>query len=240
MKYLSVLLVLIVFAISYSCSEGQGQSGSSVLPAAQFEVKIKEFSAAPLIDVRTPGEFEKGHIKNAVNIDINNSAFETEIGKLDKSKPVFVYCLSGARSGNATRIMKNMGFKTIYDLEGGMMQWRNAGFQETTGNTVSSSELNKAAFEKLLENDKLVLIDFYADWCAPCKKMAPFLEEMKKELADKVEIIRINADENKTLAKELKVEGLPTILLYKKKSLVWSNMGFISKEDLVKQLKGKF
>ena len=93
-----------------------------------------------------------------------------------------------------------------------------------------------AQYNELLNSDKLVLIDIYAEWCGPCKKMKPFLDEISKELADKVVIIRIDANKNKSLCDSLGVEGLPTLKLYKNKELVWSNLGFITKEKLLEKL----
>jgi thioredoxin len=91
-------------------------------------------------------------------------------------------------------------------------------------------------YAELLNTDKKVLIDFYAEWCAPCKIMTPYLLQMQKDLADKVVIIRLNADENKTLMKEMKIDELPTLLLYENKEIKWKHSGFISEEDLKKQL----
>ena len=88
----------------------------------------------------------------------------------------------------------------------------------------------------LLKSDKTVLINFYAEWCAPCKKMEPYIKKMQADLAEKVTIIRLNADENKTLTTEMKIDELPTLILYKNKEIVWKHSGFISEEDLKKQL----
>jgi thioredoxin len=97
--------------------------------------------------------------------------------------------------------------------------------------------MTKGEFDALLNSDKLVLIDFYAEWCAPCKKMKPYLDEISKDMADKVVIIRINADDNQALCKELKIDVLPVLQLYKNKTLKWTNTGFIDKAEVVKQLK---
>ena len=72
-----------------SCSNGQSQSSNTNLSAKEFDKKINQLPGAPVIDVRTPGEFSKGHLQNALNIDWNGDNFETEISKIDKSKPVF-------------------------------------------------------------------------------------------------------------------------------------------------------
>lgn len=77
-----------------------------------------------LVDVRTPGEFHSGHIKNAINIDFFDSGnFQKSFEKFDKSKPVYVYCRSGARSLKAANKLVTMGFSKIYDLKGGYMRW---------------------------------------------------------------------------------------------------------------------
>ena len=96
--------------------------------------------------------------------------------------------------------------------------------------------MNRDQFDAALNSPKLVLIDFYADWCAPCKKMAPYLEEIKNEMGDKVEVVRINADDSAELASQLSIEGLPTVLVFKNKTMVWKNVGYIGKEELVKHL----
>lgn len=77
-----------------------------------------------LVDVRTPSEYNSGHIKNAINIDFfNASKFENSFEKLNKNKPVYLYCRSGARSQKAARKLAGMGFSEIYDLRGGYNVW---------------------------------------------------------------------------------------------------------------------
>jgi rhodanese-related sulfurtransferase len=77
-----------------------------------------------LVDVRTASEYRSGHIKKAINIDFfNSSKFTQGFEKLDKNKPVYLYCRSGARSQKAARKLAQMGFTEIYDLRGGYMRW---------------------------------------------------------------------------------------------------------------------
>jgi thioredoxin len=219
-----------------SCNIGQTQNSKTNLSATEFADKIKELPNATIIDVRTPDEFSKGHLANANNYDWNGDEFEKQIALLDKSKPIFVYCLSGGRSSSAASKMRSDGFKTVFELDGGIMKWRGANLPETTDNTVASNGMSKLQFDALLNSDKLVLIDFYADWCAPCKKMKPYLDEISKDMAEKVVVIRINADDNQALCKELKIDALPVLQLYKNKTLTWTNTGFIDKAEVVKQL----
>ena len=212
------------------------QTTNTNLSATEFSEKIKELPSAPIVDVRTPQEFSKGHLQNALNYNWNGSDFQKQISTLDKSKPVFVYCLSGGRSSSAANQMRSDGFKEVYELNGGIMKWRAANLPETTANTTASTGMSKQQFETLTNSDKLVLIDFYADWCAPCKKMKPYLDEISKEMADKVVVIRINADDNQQLCKELKLDTLPVLQLYKNKTMTWTNTGYISKDDVLKHL----
>jgi thioredoxin len=232
-KLLSIALVAILFN---SCSSGQTNGIKTNLSATEFADKIKELPTATLIDVRTPDEFSKGHLANANNYDWNGTEFDNQIAPLDKSEPVFVYCLSGGRSSSAANKMRSDGFTQVYEMDGGIMKWRGANLPETTDNAVVSNGMSKQQFDILLISDKLVLIDFYADWCAPCNKMKPYLEEISNDMADKVVVIRINADDNKALCKELKIDALPVLQLYKNKTLSWTNTGFIEKAEVVKQL----
>jgi len=96
------------------------------LDPQNFELKMKESNQPILIDVRTPGEYSQGHLANAVLIDVNSSDFKSRVSKLDKSKPVFVYCKAGSRSSSAAGVLTDLGFKEIYDLNGGITSWQKA------------------------------------------------------------------------------------------------------------------
>lgn len=82
-----------------------------------------------MIDVRTAQEFNEGHIKGAVNIDYYNSDFKQQLAKLDKSKPIAVYCAVGGRSGAGAQMAQQLGFKEVYDLEGGVVLWQRKGYK---------------------------------------------------------------------------------------------------------------
>ncbi|MEI6509212.1 MAG: rhodanese-like domain-containing protein [Bacteroidota bacterium] len=95
----------------------------AILSPADFNQKIKTEKGI-ILDVRTPGEFKKGHLKGARLLDIFSDAFETEINKMDKNTTYYVYCQSGGRSGEATELMHKKGFKVVYDLDGGFGRWK--------------------------------------------------------------------------------------------------------------------
>ena len=96
------------------------------LNVSEFATKISD-SSVTLVDVRTPGEFMSGHITGATNIDFESGTFEADIQKLDKAKVYAVYCRSGNRSGQATALMVKDGFKAVFNLNGGVIDWTGAG-----------------------------------------------------------------------------------------------------------------
>lgn len=146
MKFFYSLLIASA-ALFNSCSNGQTGTTKTNLSPTEFAEKIKELPSAPIIDVRTPEEFEKGHLPDAKNIDWNGNDFDQQIASLDKSKPVFVYCLSGGRSSSAAKKMRSEGFKEVYELKGGIMKWRAANLPENSDNTSPSAGLSKQQFE---------------------------------------------------------------------------------------------
>lgn len=232
-RYIYAYLITLV-VVSVACTQGKSQPTN--LTANTFAEKIKELSNETVLDVRTPEEFAKGHLNDAKNFNWKDTNFANRIEQLDKAKPVFVYCLSGARSAAAAKKMREMGFKEVYELDGGIMKWRAANLPETTEGTTIAEGMSQQQFEQLISSDKLVLVDFYADWCAPCKKMEPYLKEIASDMKDKVEVVRINADEHPALCKALGIDGLPVLQVYKNKALRWKYVGFIEKPEVVKQL----
>ena len=90
-----------------------------------------------------------------------------------------------------------------------------------------------AKFNEIIQSNQLVLIDFFADWCGPCKMMSPVLQEVKAILKEDVKIIKINVDHHQDLASEFMVRGVPTLLLFKSGKRLWRQSGVLSVKDLV-------
>lgn len=230
MKTLKIILLAATTLLFSNCSKSQNVS---TVPVTEFETKLKATESAQLIDVRTPGEFSEGALANAKNIDWNGENFETEAAKLDKSKPVFVYCLAGGRSKKAANKLHEMGFTQVYDMEGGYMKWSAV---HPTAQKTAEKGMTKSEYEKLIASDKVVVIDFFAEWCGPCKKMTPYLLKMEKEYAGKAKIVRLDADKNKALFNGLGYQELPVVLVFKNGKEVWKKTGFVSEAELRAQL----
>ena len=91
----------------------------------------------------------------------------------------------------------------------------------------------KSSFNKIINSQTPVLVDFFADWCGPCKMLAPILKQVKEELGDAVKIIKIDVDKNQPLAAKYQVRGVPTMLLFKKGKQVWRQSGVLQKNEII-------
>ena len=95
------------------------------------------------------------------------------------------------------------------------------------------TRLDMSKFSDIINQDKPVLVDFYADWCGPCKMMAPILKQVKDNLGDRVSIIKIDVDKNQALAAKYQVRGVPTLILFKNGTQLWRQSGVLQKNELI-------
>ncbi|WP_372946439.1 thioredoxin [Muriicola sp.] len=94
----------------------------------------------------------------------------------------------------------------------------------------------KSSFKDIISSEIPVLVDFYADWCGPCKVLAPILKQVKDQLGDSVKIVKIDVDRNAALAERYQVRGVPTMILFREGKPLWRQSGVMQKSDLVKVL----
>lgn len=95
-------------------------------------------------------------------------------------------------------------------------------------------EINKDVFDlEVIENEGLTVVDFYADWCGPCRKLGPIMEEIERELGEKVKFTKINTDDNIETAKEYQISGLPTLLVFKEGEVVERMVGLMPKSSII-------
>lgn len=209
-------ILLSILLLFFSCTNhSQQKQGVQLVSVQSFSEALKATPNATIIDVRTPEEFQGGHLQDAVNFNVLAPEFQSQVSQLDKTQPVFVYCKVGGRSADATEKMKGMGFTTIYDMKGGYMAWSSAGMETTKAERIQEEKFTQEDFEKLLSSGSPVLIDYYAPWCGPCKKMEPILNTLSDEFEGKVQIVRVNVDEAVNVVKSQKIDNIPVISTFK-------------------------
>jgi phage shock protein E len=125
MKKLSFLIIFLLASVLVAQAQQPAQK-NIVKPDPQALAQIKA-GKAYLVDVRTPAEFDGGHLQYSKNINFNSPDFRAQVAKLDKSKPVYLYCRSGNRSGKAADTLKALGFHSYYNI-GGFEQLKTDGF----------------------------------------------------------------------------------------------------------------
>jgi thioredoxin 1 len=219
-----------LFAIT-ACNQVQGQQK---LTSDEFQKQWSEAEKSGkgiLVDVRTPEEYAQGAIAGAVNMDFRNAKFDSLAGTLDKSKTIFVYCAAGGRSESAAELLVQKGFKNVVDLKGGIIAWEGSG-KPLANAKPKNREYTAAEFDEAINGDKLVLVDFFTTWCGPCKLMAPDIERIKHEMADKVIVIKVDCEAYPELAMRYQVGGYPTVNFFRKGQVLRSLLGRQSYEEL--------
>ncbi|WP_186989248.1 thioredoxin [Constantimarinum furrinae] len=97
----------------------------------------------------------------------------------------------------------------------------------------------KSNFNSIINSDTPVLVDFFAEWCGPCKALSPILKQVKEEIGDAVKIVKIDVDKNQPLAAQFQVRGIPTMILFKNGKQVWRQSGVLQKNEIVQIVKSK-
>ncbi|HTF22152.1 MAG TPA: thioredoxin domain-containing protein [Chryseolinea sp.] len=209
-------------------------SGKNGLTLTQFEEKLRNTSEPQILDVRSPQEFDENHLKGAINFFVpDDEQLATASAGLNKNKPVFVYSINNGRSTTVSAKLVAAGFKEVYALPGGLAHWIGAGNPiETSAGT--GTGLTKAEFDKLIPVEEVVLVDVGSKHCGGCKKLAPVVEEISHEQG--VKVIKIELYDNRQLAKELGIESVPTLILYKGKTPIWRKSGAMTKNEIVDAL----
>lgn len=217
----------------FSCGTGEAQKSVSLGPQ-EFEKQLATEGERILLDVRTLGEFGERHLAGALNIDYNGADFDARIEKLDKTQPVYVYCLSGGRSAAAAQTLTDIGFTRVYEMKGGISRWIAENHPVEAENYNPNKGMSLQELQSMLQaaQDSVVLVDFNAAWCAPCKKMKAFMPALIKDCSGKLKVIYVDYDNNPQLVSAMKVASIPALMLFQNGIEMKRYAGFVPQEDL--------
>ena len=233
MKLLIRLYKTLMFSIVFFSCTAQTKNS---LNADEFEKEITTKQNIQILDVRTPGEYFSGHIKYALQADWNDKKeFERRISFVDRNKPVYVYCLAGGRSAAAADKMRKMGFENVYELKGGTNAWRAA--NKPLEGSSNEKQMTIAELNAAIAGSKTVLVDFGAEWCPPCIKMKPVLNDLVAKNKGKFTLLKVDGGRDQDILKEYKVTDLPVFIIFKNGKQVWRKDGIADEKELAEQLK---
>ena len=233
MKFLNNILGTILFLATIISCKAQTKNA---LTADAFEKEITTKANIQILDVRTSGEFFGGHIKNALQADWNDEKeFERRLAYIDKTKPVYVYCLAGGRSAAAADKMRKLGYSNVYELKGGTNAWRAANKPlegASTEKQMTTDELNKS-----INASKIVLVDFGAKWCPPCKQMDPVLKSLTENNKGKFSLVKVDGGRDQDILQAYNVTALPVFIVFKDGKQVWRKDGIATEKEIAEQFK---
>ena len=188
-----------------------------------------------ILDVRTPQEYSRGHIDGSTLINIADREFTTKVNLLQKDKPVYIYCLTGSRSRAAANYMVQQGFSKVYNLQRGILDWQqnNLPIVQSQATVASKSKTYSTSdFDQLVQSEKLVLVDFHAVWCAPCKQMSPVIDKLSQNYKGKVKVEKIDVEANREIAQSNQIQSIPGFVLFKDGKKAWTHKGMITYAEL--------
>jgi thioredoxin len=230
-RWLAISISLLIVV----ATSGQDKA---VLSATEFHQQIKR-PGIQLLDVRTPQEYNAGHIHDSFQADwLNQEQFRQRVKYLDKEKPLYVYCGSGVRSNDAGKWLRSNGFQQVFELQNGIIGWKKN--KNPLESETVVKQLTKAEYTAMLDTSSLVLVDFGAKWCPPCKKMEPILEQLQKELQGKFVLRKVDAGTHTDILQQSGVNELPTFVLYKNSKEVWRKTGLITLDEFKSNIERNF
>ncbi len=235
-RYLFIPILLLTAATG--CAQ---ESGYVSLNSHAFSNQV-HLKQGTLLDVRTQSEYTNGHLEGAGQLNYYALDFRQKLLLLPKDQPVYLYCNTGYRSKRTAEILTENGYKQVYNLERGIMDWNLNNLPvviEPNAKPDVENKMEPDEFYALIKSDKPVFIDFYAPWCAPCRKMMPMMDSLKTEYKEKITLVKINADASKKLVKELQLGSVPYLVIYKAGEKLFEHSGLISRQILVSQFEGK-
>ena len=237
LKFMNKLVILTILFLLFSCHN------SSDISFKNFDiVNLAESSYGDefiVLDVRTSQERANGFLANSTHIDFYDEAFLDKLNLLDKTKPIYVYCMVGGRSSKAVNKIVKSGFNEVYNLNGGFLKWSNNNLPIEIPekiNEVTTQQYNKSFLDSAINSNPNLLLYVSTKWCAPCKKMNPVIDSLSKNYTKELKVLKLDLDQNVFLNEVYDIQSIPLIVLYKNNQQVWLKNGIIAYGELATKL----
>ena len=237
LKFMNKLVILTILFLLFSCHN------SSDISFKNFDiVNLAESSYGDefiVLDVRTSQERANGFLANSTHIDFYDEAFIDKLNLLDKTKPIYVYCMVGGRSSKAANKIVKSGFNEVYNLNGGFLKWSNNNLPIEIPekiNEVTTQQYNKSFLDSAINSNPNLLLYVSTKWCAPCKKMNPVIDSLSKNYTKELKVLKLDLDQNVFLNEVYDIQSIPLIVLYKNNQQVWLKNGIIAYGELATKL----
>lgn len=205
------------------------------LNANDFNTALHKQTNNTLLDVRTLGEFSSSHLPNSDQLNYYAFNFKESLLLLAKDQAIFLYCTTGYRSLKAANFLAKQGYTQVYNLENGIMEWELLNLLTISDPNATNNAKDKITIEtyqSIIGSQQLVLVDFYAPWCGPCKKLMPIVDSLGKAHINDLEILKINVDASKKLSRKLQLIGVPHLQVIKNGQVISEHKGFMNAHDL--------
>ena len=230
-----IILYIILFS---SCQNTQEEKFRNIDIIKFYETVSA--SNITILDVRTSQERAHGYINNSTHIDFYDDSFLDKVNLLNKENPIYIYCKVGGRSTKVSEKISELGFKEIYNLEGGFISWsgHNLPFEFSLENKSENLKqgFTKADIDSILSLKNKTLIYISTKWCAPCREMNPIVEKLKRELPNHLQIINIDLDHNFFVKEMYDISSIPLFVLYENNKEVWRKNGIIAYSEIAEKL----
>jgi len=226
-----IITILTFFVFSSTVAQN---STYHQLNSQEFN-KLIQSGTGMLLDVRTHGEFDNEHIAKSAYLNYYAFDFKKKLLLLPKDEPIYLYCTTGYRSEKAAKILVENGFTQVYNLKHGILEWNLQDLPVIEGEKTDKKQADKVSinlYDETISSGTLVLIDFYAPWCGPCRKMMPLIDSLKTQYHPQMKVFKVNVDVSKKLVKQQKIIGVPLFRMYRNGKLLFEHDGMLTRNEL--------
>jgi thioredoxin len=220
-KSIVILLVLLLACKGNSSGQLDVQSFHELLSSEKPQ----------LLDCRSIQAYDSGHLPGAIHIDPTQSSSASVLNTLYKEMPVYYY----GTATNCEALKKELsakGFSNLSEISGGYAQWQAAQFEIQTTAVTKLYPNDTIPFDKAIQGNQLVLVDFNATWCKPCRMMQPSIDKIREERSQEVIVYSIDIDQHPEYNQKFQIGNIPLVMMFKQGKQLHRSEGYLEEAVL--------